>query len=33
MQRLRLTFARAQELVYISHLDITRLWELSLIHI
>ncbi len=27
MQRLRLTFARAKELVYISHLDITRLWE------
>ncbi len=30
MQRLRLTFSRGEELKYISHLDLMRLWQRAL---
>jgi len=30
MQRLRITFSRAEEVKYISHLDLMRLWERAL---
>ena len=30
MQRLRLTFSRSEELKYISHLDLMRLWQRAL---
>ena len=30
MQRLRVTFSRGEELKYLSHLDVMRLWERAL---